>query len=287
MRAALIALTLTALGPVASPARADPTPALASINQNLPIRQLSAQEARADLAVMRRALETIHPGLYRRTPKPALDRAFADLERDIGAGISDVQLYRRISLILAMIRCTHTKADQPEIIEEWRRTHPSHLPFRFRLIAGRMLIVSSDPGQAGPQRGAEILAINGRPVAKLIKALGAYVPIDGFTEDSRAAYLADDGDLMGADFDHFYPYVYGFGPTITLRLREGENGPVRVVTMSAIPFTAWLNLANDGQPYRQDFKDSTSWRLIGPWNAPWRNWPRRRPPRERRAQRPA
>lgn len=271
MRAALIASKiavlglLMALGPL-GPARAHPVPALVSSAQPqpLPMRQLSTQEARADVALMRRALETIHPGLYRRTPKPALDSAFADLEHEIGTGITDVQLYRRISLILAMIRCTHTKADQPEAIETWRLSHPSHLPFRFRLIAGRMLIVSSDPGQAGPKRGAEILAINGRPVAKLVKTLGAYVPIDGFTEDSRAAYLANDGDLMGADFDHFYPYVFGFSPDITLRLREGGNGLVREMTMSLIPFTAWLNLANDGQPYRQDFKSSTYWRLIEP-----------------------
>ena len=181
-----------------------PAGAKAALTEAPPVRMLTATEARADLAVMREALETIHPGLYRRTAKAEIDRALRQLEAGISSGLTDAELYRRISLLLAMIRCTHTKADQTEAMERWRTDHASHLPFRFRLIEGRMIVVSSDTTQTPLPRGTEILSINGRPVSELVATLGAYVSIDGRTEASRNAYIANDGDLMGADFDHFY-----------------------------------------------------------------------------------
>ena len=44
--------------------------------QDPPARQLRPAEATADVALMRRALETVHPGLYRHRSKATIDRAF-------------------------------------------------------------------------------------------------------------------------------------------------------------------------------------------------------------------
>jgi hypothetical protein len=227
-----------------------------------PARTLSADAARADVQLMRRALETVHPGLHRRTSKPELDRAFSELEDSLTAPVSDVELYRRISAVLALIRCSHTKADQTQAIEAWRRDQPSHLPFRFRLVEGRMLVVSSDPTQTQLLRGAEVLAIDGRPVAELIAALGVYVSIDGFTEPSRLATLASDSDLMGASFDHFYPYAFGFPSQIEVTLRDTDTGAARTVPMRPMTFRSWLQLDNDGLTHRRDFADAVTWRMV-------------------------
>lgn len=269
MRPALALAFVSAIALAASaPLMAQDSPAASAAipaSEAAPIRMLSAAEAHADLAVMRTALETVHPGLYRRTPKPEIDHALDALDANIGGdGISDTELYRRISLVLAMIRCTHTKADQTEAMEAWRIDHASHLPFRFRLIAGRMIVVSSDPAQTALPRGAEVLAINGHPVSELVQTLGAYVPVDGRTEASRAAYLADDGDLMGADFDHFYPYAYGFPESFAVTLRDSDDAASRTVNLLPVTFRAWTRLANDGLPYRQDFGSSVSWKMVGP-----------------------
>lgn len=247
-----------------SPAIAQPpAEAAAVLTEVPPVRMLTAAEAQADLAVMREALETIHPGLYRRTAKAEIDRALHQLEAGIGSGLTDTELYRRISLLLAMIRCTHTKADQTEAMERWRTDHASHLPFRFRLIEGRMIVVSSDPAQTLLPRGTEILSINGRPVGELVATLGAYVPIDGQAEASRAEYLSNDGDLMGADFDHFYAYAYGFPARFDVTFRDEDHAQPRNASLSPISFRAWTKLDNDKRPYRQNFADAVSWKMIG------------------------
>lgn len=240
-----------------------PAGAKAALTEAPPVRMLTATEARADLAVMREALETIHPGLYRRTAKAEIDRALRQLEAGINSGLTDAELYRRISLLLAMIRCTHTKADQTEAMERWRTDHASHLPFRFRLIEGRMIVVSSDTTQTPLPRGTEILSINGRPVSELVATLGAYVSIDGRTEASRNAYIANDGDLMGADFDHFYAYAYGFPARVNVTFRDEDNAQPRDASLSPISFRAWTKLDNDKRPYRQNFADAVSWKMMG------------------------
>ena len=226
------------------------------------LRTLTPAQAQEDVALLRRSLETIHPGLYRRTTKAKMDAAFIDLERAAHDPITELELYRRISLLLADIRCNHTKAEQAPAIEEWRRDNPSHLPFRFRLLEGRMIVESSDPNQPALSRGAEVLSINGRSVSELVQTLGAYVPIDGNTVWARTDNLANDGDLMGSDFDHFYPYVFGFTPAFDLVVSDGSASAPRSVRMSAMPFKAWRTLAWDGDRYRSNFADTTTWRML-------------------------
>ncbi|PZO49900.1 MAG: hypothetical protein DCF16_13925 [Alphaproteobacteria bacterium] len=233
-----------------------------TVPASAPVRMLTAEAARADVALMRRALETIHPGLYRYTSRDAMDRAFSNLSRSLEGPITDAELYRRVSLTLALIRCTHTKADQTEAMEAWRTGNPSHLPFRFRIVEGHMLVVASDPNQVVLPRGAEILLINGRRVSDLIETLGAYVPVDGATTWSRASYLADDGDLMGADFDHFYPYVFGFPAEFTLTVRDRAGASRRTIRLSPINFRNWVRLDNDGVGFRENFSEATEWRML-------------------------
>jgi hypothetical protein len=232
-----------------------------------PIRMLTPAQAQADVALMRRALETIHPGLYRRTGKALINRAFARLERAARQPISDGELYRQASLVLAEIRCNHTKAEQPDAIEAWRNDNPSHLPFRFTLVQGRMIVVSADPNQSGLRAGHEIKTINGRTVAALVRALEAYVPIDGQTTWTRPAKLANDGDLMGSDFDHFYPYVFGVASSYRLGVVTANGARVQDVTLKPISFTTWQTLPNNGATYRQKFSETTSWRLLNPTTA--------------------
>lgn len=227
-----------------------------------PVLMLGAEQAQADVALLRRALETIHPGLYRRTSRHQMDALFADLERATKQPISDTDFYRQISLLLAEIRCNHTKAEQTKAMETWRTENPSHLPFRFRLLEGRMIVESSDPSQPALAKGVEVLSINGRSVPSLVETLGAYVPIDGDTLWARSTNLSSDGDLMGSDFDHFYPYVFGFEKSFVLQVRESETAPVRTVQMSPMAFKAWRALPWDGDRYRSNFADTPTWKML-------------------------
>jgi hypothetical protein len=234
---------------------------------SLPTTDLSPAQVSEDLALLRRALETIHPGLYRYSDKAAMDARFAELERRGVTIRTDLDLYREISLLLAAIRCDHTKAELPRAIAAFRDKTPSFLPFRFRVFDGRMHVASSDPEQPGLARGDEIVAINGRTVAELFGAIRPAISVDGLTDAVKDRKLADDSDLLGCDFDHFYPVFFGLAEGFELRVRpwarrHEAGGGETTLRLRPVTFPQWMKLAWDGAPYRAEFHTSTSWRML-------------------------
>lgn len=159
-----------------------------------------------DVTLLRRVLETVHPGYDRYATPAELAAAWARLDSVAATSPSPLAFYAEVSRLLAVIRCDHTKAELPAALEAWRDSTGLHLPFRFRLFDRRMFVDVAGPG-TGLARGDEILAIDGTPVAALVDSLAPLVAIDGFTEHVRPAKLEYDEDLYGSDFDTYLPAI--------------------------------------------------------------------------------
>ena len=224
---------------------------------------LSVADARADVALMRRALETIHPGLYRYQTKATIDAAFARLERATDRPIETLALHREIALMLATIHCDHTKAELPERVADYRRTHPTHLPLRFRLIEGRMIVTANDGQPGAPSVGAELLQINGMAVPALLLKLAPTVAYDGDTDQAIAVKLADDSDLTGDDFNEYYPSFFGFPDRWTLAWKAVGAREANTVVLVPISFDRWTRLDPPGARYRSEFYNGITWRMAG------------------------
>jgi len=224
---------------------------------------IAPPDAQRDVALLRRALETVHPGLYRYTPKPEVDAAFGRLEAATSKPISDLALHREIALMLATIHCDHTKPEMSEALTRFRETHPTHLPLRFQLIEGRMIVVSTDGQPGGPSPGSEILAINGRSVPSLLLTIAPTVAYDGTTDQAIAAKLADDSDLMGDDFNEYYPSFFGFPEQWQILWKPIGAATPTLATLRPIRFAAWQDLKGPGARYRSDFYNSITWRMSG------------------------
>lgn len=185
------------------------SPATAALADFTPAPLTPAQAA-ADIALMRRALETIHPGLYRYDSRATIDAAFTGLERGAADGSDQLRLWRDIASMLANIHCDHTKPEPPAALERYRLDHPTHLPLRFQLVEGRMIVVANDGQPGAPPPGSELLAINGRPVPQVLATLAQAVAYDGDTTPAIAAKLASDSDLAGDDVNEYWPAFFGF-----------------------------------------------------------------------------
>ncbi|MBN8469801.1 hypothetical protein JYJ95_25115 [Corallococcus exiguus] len=228
-----------------------------------PSLTLEAAKARADVALLRRALETLHPGLHRYRDKAGTQAAFASLETAASRPITDLVLWREVSLLLAGIHCDHTKAELPESLEAWRRAQPTHLPLRFKLIEGRMIVVSNDGQPGAPPPGAELVAINGMPVPRVLPVLGRTVAYDGSTDQAIAAKLGSDSDLMGDDFNEAWPAFHGFPSRWEFDWKRSGDRQLSHATLVPIPFTQWTTLPWPGSPYRDEFYKAIHWRLDG------------------------
>jgi hypothetical protein len=177
--------------------------------------------------------------------------------------VSDLALWRAIALMLAEIHCDHTKPEMSEAIERYRTSHPTHLPVRFDMIEGRMIVVSSDSQPGAPPRGAEITAINGRAVPEIVQTLGRAAAYDGDTDEAIVAKLSADGDLMGDDLNEYWPAFYGFPQRWDLTFKGPNAVEQSKVSLAPISFKAWTRLAWPGQGYRDEFYKAITWKVAG------------------------
>ncbi|RKH15245.1 hypothetical protein D7X74_18730 [Corallococcus sp. CA047B] len=224
---------------------------------------LDAVKARADVALLRRALETIHPGLYRYRSRAELQAAFVRLEAAASRPTTDLALWRALALMLAELHCDHTKPEPSVALEAYRRTHPTHLPLRFKILEGRMIVVSNDGQPGAPPPGAELVGINGLPVPRVLTELGRAVAHDGSTDHAIAAKLASDSDLMGDDFNEYWPAFRGFPTKWVLDWKRSGALRLSHSTLAPISFKEWTALSWPGSPYRDEFYKAIHWRIDG------------------------
>jgi Peptidase family S41 len=226
-------------------------------------RIISAEDARADVALLRRGFETIHPGLYRYAGKKEIDAAFAKLEQAASRPITELALHGEIALMLAKIRCDHTKAEMSDALTKYRKANATHLPFRFRLIEGRMIVISNDGQPSAPPLGSEILTVNGMTVPNLLTKLGKTVAYDGDTEQAIAVKLGDDNDLQGDNFNEYYPSFFGFPTEWKIGWKEVGSATRSLSTLNPVTFENWIKLDAPEGDYRNEFYKSVTWRMAG------------------------
>ena len=259
MPLSIFALTLSAAGLAASvsPAFTAPLGAQIVAATGYPARPLTPAEVRADVALLRQALEQVHAGYDRYVPRRVLDSAFARLDRRAAEPMTDLQLYGEVALLLAKIRCNHTKAEYPGALERFRTDSATHLPVQVRVF-GKRLYVARSVGDA-IARGSEILTINGVSAADVVTRLSRFVSVDGFTDFARSTLLERDGDLMGSDLDHYWPVEFGFTHGFRFSVRSAR-GVTRSIDLAPITYAA--SQALTGDTAQVDFRNGTALSML-------------------------
>lgn len=230
--AALLAVALALACPAAPAADppAAPTPAAALA--------LSVEQAERELRILRRALESLHPGLYRRLTPAQLEAEFARAKAEVADGSDALEMYRLASRIAAALRCGHTwtnPLNQGEAVKAGLGALPA-LPLRVRLLEGRWLVVASAESQI--PAGSELLAIDGRSPQTLVDAFMPYLRADGDSDGKRLDQL--DGDPDGSMLDRLLPQLFPPGVSLPgadgyrLRVRP-PKGRVREATVAGMP----------------------------------------------------
>ncbi len=182
-----------------------------------------------DIRLLRRIYTELHPGLYRYATPAAVSERFQRLERFFGAATSLGGAYLELSRFLATVQCGHTYANfynQSETVVEQLFSGRTRLPFHFQWFGQRMVVTANHSGKAALAPGAEVLSVDGRPAAKILKALMPYARADGGNDAKRRALLSVTGDDAFETFDIFQGLA--FPPkdgafTLTVRVAPGEK----------------------------------------------------------------
>ncbi len=225
-----------------------------------PERVIASAGAREDVGLARRALEKIHPGLYRYTPKEEIDAGFARLEAMCEQDVTERQLYAELSIVLAQIRCSHTKAEPSAAWSAWRENAPSYVPFRFVEEDGRMIVVDCAVDSIRP--GEEIVRIDGTSTRHLMASILDAVPADGWTDGARRFYLSSASDLDESEFDHFLPAFVVMPERVTMEIRGPGEAASRVEQIELVTRKVRRERLGAGEPAR-NLDESVSLEIRG------------------------
>lgn len=211
---------------------------------------IAAADLQADAAVLRRAYQQLHPGLYRYRTREQVDAAFAELDREFGRDRTLADAYLAVARLTTYIQCGHTYPNffnQDDALKQALLERP-RVPFEFRWLDGRMVITRSYADVPGLQRGVEVLAIDGHPVGRILEALLPYSRADGGNEAKRISNLEVQGHGRYEAFDVFFPLVfprYESRP-FALQVRSAPGAGTQLLQVPAM--TTDQRLAVEGAP---------------------------------------
>ena len=164
-----------------------------------------------DFKILKRGLKALHPGLYRYSDSLTMEQYFNELEGKLNREHTIGSAYLEISKFLAKIKCGHTYANfwnQPEIVKASVIDNNNKVPFTFRVIQKRMIVMQNSSENELLDPGAEVTHINGVPVSAILDQLITTIKSDG-SNDFQRIY---ETQLFGLDtyesFDIYFPLLF-------------------------------------------------------------------------------
>ncbi len=215
--------------------------------------EVRARALASDLAILRRAYEMLHPGLYRYNTPRQMNRHFDRLQRAWSKDQSLSAAYLSLSVFLAKVRCGHTYANfynQSDAVVYDVFAGNGRLPFHFRWL-GEKMIVTDPKGTDGLAPGDEIVRINGVRGDSIQKSMLRLARADGGNDAKRAAQMGISGSDRFEAFDIFFPLRYPEAGVFDLEVQPlGKSVRTRVaaagITLAAR--RAQAPAGQDGDP---------------------------------------
>lgn len=163
-----------------------------------------------DVAILRQAWETMHPGLYRYSTPAEIAERLDGLQVAWRAPGSFRDRFAALSRVTASVRCGHTypspynggtKVREP--LYDGRRL----VPFRFVWIDGRMVVTHDDSAEQAFPRGTQVTAIDGVSTTDILARLLPLARADGHNDGKRINLMEVRGDDEYETFDIHLPLV--------------------------------------------------------------------------------
>lgn len=254
-----LAVILAALGLSTVPAHsAPPEPAITPATDQ-PDR-VSRQDFLDDIAILRRVLETVHPGLYRYTSPADFAARCAALEAAAPDSLTLAQAFLELSRFTASLKCGHTYPNyfnQSDAVANALFKHPNRVPFEFTWLgegdAARMIVTVNRSRNKALTPGSQIHSINALAPADILREMMTIARADGSNDAKRRAFLEVRGRDIYEAFDIYLPMMFPRQvPTDAspLRIEFTPYGSSERLTASLEPLTFDQRraTATDGAP---------------------------------------
>lgn len=236
-----------------------------------------------DVAILRQAWETMHPGVYRYSTPQEVSARLDGLARAWAAPGSFRDRFLALTRVTASLKCGHTyPSPYNSGAATVARIYPdrSLVPFLFRWIDGRMVVIRDDSGAGLFPRGAVITAINGVATHDLLARLTPLARADGSNLAKRISLMEARGEDRYETFDIHLPLVLPLADSAVFTLADGRlvRAPLLTLADRRAGFSGPAKVAKDANPWTLRKGEDGVHRLTMPGWAlydstfDWRSW---------------
>ncbi|WP_338867941.1 S41 family peptidase [Spirosoma sp. SC4-14] len=169
----------------------------AFLNGPLVAQTLSPEQLQTDFARLRTALNEVHPEMYRYTPKPVFDSLFTATAARLNQPMTQQEFYVTMVPLLVALHDGHIKWIVSGRDEHYPFSTEKLFPLKLYFQHDKAWVQGNYGGGKVPE-GAEVLTINGQPIAAIIRTL---LPNMTFADGNRT------GGKYG-DLNHFFSGYY-------------------------------------------------------------------------------
>jgi hypothetical protein len=226
-----------------------------------------SSDLQADAAVLRRAYEQLHPGLYRYNSKAQMDEDLALLNRQLNHDQTLRDAFLAFSEFAAKVRCGHTQANpfnQPKPVIEALFKSPTRLPFYFDWLDGHMIVTHDFTSGHVLPSGTEVTEVNGVATSAILARLLTIARADGANNSKRIAQLAVNGDSDYETFDLYHPMFFPRkSATNTLLIRQPKSSRAKRVDIPPLTFEQRIAPIKQREEQRNNGQDALfEWRYL-------------------------
>lgn len=236
-----------------------------------------------DVAILRQAWETMHPGVYRYSTPQEVSARLDGLARAWAAPGAFRDRFLALTRVTASLKCGHTyPSPYNSGAATVARIYPdrSLVPFLFRWIDGRMVVLRDDSGAGLFPRGAVITAINGVATRDLLARLTPLARADGSNLAKRISLMEARGEDRYETFDIHLPLVLPLADSAAFTLADGRvvRAPLLTLADRRAGFSGPAKVAKDANPWTLRKGEDGVHRLTMPgWalydsSFDWRSW---------------
>lgn len=179
----------------------------------------------ADFRVFREALEKNHAGLYTYKSRQEIDRMMDSCYKALNRPMTQLEFGKPILQMISAIEDGHTGSNLPRLLMGHYNEHEKVFPLYPYFVNDKAYVLCG--GTDGLGAGAEILAIDKKPVSEIANEIYRYLPSDGAITSKKRQQLND-----GA-FPILYHWIFGNKDSFEV-VYKSKNGIIETIKLASV-----------------------------------------------------
>lgn len=196
-----------------------------------------------DFALLRKALEEGHAGLYRYTSKEEFDKMFENVEQSLTEPMSEIEFFLKLDPLIANVHCGHTRMGLSSNTTASLNTEPISIPFSLKFVDSKTYLLNNYSEIEDLKMGVEVVSINGNPIDTIVGKMLPLISSDAHIQTSKYQYLK-----KGNNFSRLYALLYGQCTSFSIFYKSPLNNENETIDVKGISKETMLKIAEDRYP---------------------------------------